>query len=330
MSFSRTLIIALIVTSNIIFCVLPSDLVFTPYAEFPKIDQTELGYQLKYYTVSSITEERGFYFNHTFSKSIRYGAEFYENDDTQKIYHHFAYRLGSLFKKTDYHLEFAGAINYLSENTVELANQRVYDGSLTISWNPPNPFKVHSTFAREIGADKMIIIGAISYHQPWGIFATEWDGNFVNLSSQVKINDRIIIRSGITKNLSDDSELIIKSSFGIIDISTFVPELDEVEDEEELEEEFATVNAAVGLKHMQEGLEFYYQGDYRKALKSYNIAVEFFPESAIVHERLGSIYFKLNEFDKAESEWKKAFILKPSGRLKEYIRNAKEKGNSDY
>ena len=330
MSFSCTLIAALVALSNIIFCVLPSDLVFTPYADFPKIDQTELGYQFKFYTVQAITQDRGFYFCHSFSKNIRYGAEFYENGDSQKIYHHFAYRLGSLFDKSTYNLMFAGAINYLSDSDVTFTNQRNYDGSLTMTWNPPSPFQIHSTIAREIGKDKMILIGGISFHQYWGILSTEWDGNFLNLSSQVKINNRLIFRSGVTKNMASNSELIIKSSFGFLDITSFVPEKTPEVIEQELEEEkISTVNTAVGLMHLQEGLEFYYQGDYRKALKSYEIAVEFFPESAVVHERLGSIYFKLNEFDKAESEWKKANILNPSSRLEEFIRNAIEKGNSE-
>ena len=331
MSFTCTLITFLIIISNAVLCVLPSDLVFTPYAEFPKIDQTELGYQFKYYTVKSETEDRSFYFNHSFSKNIRYGAEFYENSDTQTIFHHFAYRLGSLFNDSTYRLVFSGAINYLSETEPVLSNQRVYDGSLTISWSPPSPFKVHTTYAREIGNDELILIGAISFHKDWGILSLEWDGSYINLSSQVKIYDRLIIRSGVTKNTSDSSELVLKSSFGFIDLSSFTARNNDSNTESDLpDEKVGTVNTAIGLRHIQEGLEFYYQGNYRKALKSYEIAVEFFPESAIVHERLGSIYFKLNEFENAESEWRKADILNPSPRLKEYIRNAQEKGNSDY
>ncbi|MEK9728246.1 MAG: hypothetical protein VW397_09110, partial [Candidatus Margulisiibacteriota bacterium] len=67
------------ICSTISMGVLPSDLVFTPHAEFPPQGQTEFGYQLTYYTINSTTNDKGFYFNHSFSDRIRYGIEFYEN-----------------------------------------------------------------------------------------------------------------------------------------------------------------------------------------------------------------------------------------------------------
>ena len=85
MSFTRALA-ALIILTNIVFSILPSDLVFTPYAEFPSKNQTELGYQLSYYTVQANTNDKGIYFNHSFSKNIRYGVEFYEGEKTQQIF----------------------------------------------------------------------------------------------------------------------------------------------------------------------------------------------------------------------------------------------------
>ncbi|MGA0242113.1 MAG: tetratricopeptide repeat protein, partial [Candidatus Marinamargulisbacteria bacterium] len=92
----------------------------------------------------------------------------------------------------------------------------------------------------------------------------------------------------------------------------------------------STVNTSVGLTHIQEGLTFFYNGDFRRAQKSYEIAAEFFPQSAIVHERLGSIYFKLREYEKAQQSWKKANILAPSKHLEQYILNAKKTGDSQY
>ena len=58
MSFSRTVILFSILTLNI-FGILPSDLVFTPYSEFPEKNQTELGYQLSYYTIQGTTDDKG-------------------------------------------------------------------------------------------------------------------------------------------------------------------------------------------------------------------------------------------------------------------------------
>ena len=49
-----------------VFAVLPNDLVFTPYSEFPSKNQTELGYQLSYYSIKALTTDKGVYFNHSF------------------------------------------------------------------------------------------------------------------------------------------------------------------------------------------------------------------------------------------------------------------------
>ena len=165
-----------------------------------------------------------------------------------------------------------------------------------------------------------------------GIFAIEWDGNFLNLSSQFEINQRLKLRGGVTKNTSNNTELLFKTGFGFVDLD-LNPEKTQQTPEKNTplpNEKTPTVNTSVGLKHIQEGLQFYYNGEYRKAQKSYEIAVEFFPESSIVRERLGSIYFKLSEFERAQIEWEKANILSPSDRLKEYIKQAKEKGESLY
>ena len=87
---------------------------FTPYSEFPEKNQTELGYQLSYYTIQGTTDDKGIYFHHSFSKNIRYGAEFYTGSDKYQVFHHFSYRLGSILEKSNFNLIFSGAINYLS------------------------------------------------------------------------------------------------------------------------------------------------------------------------------------------------------------------------
>ena len=103
MSFTRIVGLAIVI-SGTIFGVLPSDLVFTPYAEFPSKNQTELGYHLSYYSVQGITNDKGLYFHHSFSKNIRYGADFYQGSENYKIFHHFAYRIGSLYEKSNFQL----------------------------------------------------------------------------------------------------------------------------------------------------------------------------------------------------------------------------------
>ena len=332
MPFARFIILCLLISTHT-WSVLPSDLVFTPTAEFPKRGQTELGYQFTYYSIKAITNDKGFYFNHSISKNIRYGAEFYENGSTQKVFHHFAYRLGQVFPNSRYHLIFSGAFNYLGRSEADLINERVFDGSLTTTWAPPeNPFKIHLTIARKLKNQSFIALGALSFAKDWGHLSMEWDGSFINLSSQFNIYNRLNFRAGVTKDTGNSTELLFKTGVGFTD---FLPlkkadKINPITNEPLQEPKISTVDTSIGLNHIQEGLEFFYAGEIKKAQKSYEIAVEFFPESAVVHERLGSIYYRQGDFDKALIQWRKANVLAPSERLKQFIKDAKAKDDSRY
>ncbi len=320
------LVIGLLLFASAAHAILPNDLVFTPYAEFPSQNQTELGYQLNYYSIAANTTDKGVYFNHSFSKNIRYGIEFFEFQKSQQVVHHFAYRLGQLFKGSNYHVQFSGGINYLSNQPIFLNNERLKEGSLTMSWVPlDSPIRFHATAAKEYLQNNVFGMFAASLHQHWGILAIEWDGETINLSNQFTIYDRVIFRGGLTKNIADSSELVFKTSLGFIDLahSPMVREKSNV-----LPEPQPTVEASPGLIHIQEGLQFYYNGDYRKAQKSYEIASEFFPHSSVVKERLGSIYYKLGEFQKALIEWENANVIAPSPRLESFINDAKSKSEN--
>jgi tetratricopeptide (TPR) repeat protein len=325
MSFAR-IVMGCLAISVAIHAVLPSDLIFTPTADFPSRGHTELGYQLSYYTIQSRTYDEGVYFNHSVSKTIRWGLEHYRVNDTNYLYYHFAYRLGSLFHQSKYRLFFAGTVNYLSHHRHVLTTDRMYDGSLTATWSPyQQPFQAHVTLARAITNARYYVMGAVSYTKDWGHLSIEWDGAFMNFSSQFDIYKRLNFRAGVTKNTQNNTEVIFKSAIGIIDIfSADTPSLPPTMSPEPL----PTVNTQMGLTHIQDGLTFYYKGDYANARKSYEIARELLPNSATVRERLGSIYYQLGEFDNARIEWEKANVLAPSARLQQFIIEAKAKGES--
>ena len=266
---------------------------------------------------------------------MRFGTEFYENGDSQKVYHHFAYRLGQIFPNSRYHFIFSGGFNYLGRDKPELVNERVFDGSLTATWSPKNnPFKTHITAARKMGTQKVIALVALSFMKDWGHLSMEWDGSFVNLSSQFNIYKRVNFRGGVTKDTGSSTELLFKTAIGFTD---FLPKMvqeapknDPLENFKLADQTIATVDTSIGLNHIQEGMQFFYAGEIKKAQKSYEIAVEFFPESAVVHERLGSIYFKQGDYQKAQMQWQKAMVLAPSERLKQFIIDAREKDNSRF
>jgi hypothetical protein len=330
MSRACTLIITLItLLSNIVFGILPNDIVFTPGATFEQRGHTEFGYQTLYNPQTSKSEDQGLYFQYSFSNKLRYGLEFMSIDNTKDIYHHFAYKIGTLFKNSDYQLALSGGINYLSETTPRIKYERINDGSLTISWQPHLwAVNIHYTLARELISQNYIHIGAISYVKPWGTLAFEWDGTFMNMSSQIQLNKRINIRGGITKKINNESELLFKTAIGLVDLN--IPGLEATKKKKAEKKETKTVQTNIGLQHIQEGLDAYYKGDYKSALKSYEVAQKLLPESAIVYERLGSIHYKLGNNDKATVAWEKANIISPSDRLKEFIKSAAQKSESRY
>lgn len=65
------------------------------------------------------------------------------------------------------------------------------------------------------------------------------------------------------------------------------------------------------MKHIQRGLEYYYLHDLEKAYREYKLANALYPNMSLIHERLGSIYYKLGHFDKARLEWLLTLSLDP-------------------
>ena len=183
---------------------------------FQNSRQAEFGYQLTYHTINATTNDKGFYFNHSISKNIRFGTEFYENNNTQNIYHHFAYRIGQLFKDTRYNLVFSGGVNYLSTNQASLDNERVYDGNITTTWAPSTQPKSPLHCGKEIESRDLISLGAISFNQDWGHFSVEWDSNYINLSSQFDIYKRLNFRTGITKDIDNNLIYLSKQQLGLL------------------------------------------------------------------------------------------------------------------
>jgi hypothetical protein len=63
---------------------------------------------------------------------------------------------------------------------------------------------------------------------------------------------------------------------------------------------------------MKEGYEYYYQGDLKKALSEYkHISMEY-PNSSLVFERLGTIYYQLDNKRDALKSWRKSLELEPN------------------
>lgn len=65
------------------------------------------------------------------------------------------------------------------------------------------------------------------------------------------------------------------------------------------------------MKHIQKGLEYFYLNDMESAFQEYNIANSLIPNMSLIHERLGSIYYRLGHWEMAKQEWLLTLSLNP-------------------
>ena len=65
------------------------------------------------------------------------------------------------------------------------------------------------------------------------------------------------------------------------------------------------------MRHMSRSLRLYYQGDFQQALTEIDNAIKLQPNIAVAYARKGSIYYKLNQIDRATLNWNIALKLDP-------------------
>lgn len=110
--------------------------------------------------------------------------------------------------------------------------------------------------------------------------------------------------------------IIEKVIFDTVVVFSGVPDSTYMKKARELE----AMKAEVGLLrannkaqwHLLESLKNYYSGDYQKAITECKTAIRLAPGLSISYIRLGSIYLKINEPDRAKFYWKKARQIEPN------------------
>ena len=65
------------------------------------------------------------------------------------------------------------------------------------------------------------------------------------------------------------------------------------------------------MRHLSTSLRFYYQGNFQQALQEVEKAIALQPNTAVAYARKGSIYYKLNQLDRATLNWNIALKLDP-------------------
>lgn len=123
-----------------------------------------------------------------------------------------------------------------------------------------------------------------------------------------------------------DLERAQKTS-NLIQSSHFLDEVDKHLTDKLAEKQTSTDKAMErGFIHMQKGLDYYYAGKFDVALEHYKTVVALMPDSKYGQERLGSIYFQLNQYENAKSAWEAALALDPEDTdLLGFIQQANDK-----
>lgn len=94
------------------------------------------------------------------------------------------------------------------------------------------------------------------------------------------------------------------------------------------ENEFKKINRAAD--HLTKSLEFYYTGDYMKAIQECETAIELAPDLALAYIRLGSIYYKLGNIEEAIYYWEQALYIDPDNQKIKDLLQSEEKSVDDY
>ena len=79
------------------------------------------------------------------------------------------------------------------------------------------------------------------------------------------------------------------------------------------------------MRHMSRSLRLYYQGDFQQALTEIDKTIKLQPNIAVAYARKGSIYYKLNQIDRATLNWNIALKLDPEySEVREMLNALKE------
>ena len=72
-----------------------------------------------------------------------------------------------------------------------------------------------------------------------------------------------------------------------------------------------STNHNAAMRHLSKSLRLYYQGNFTQALDEVEKAILLQPNTAMAYARKGSIYYKLNQLDRATLNWNIALKLDP-------------------
>lgn len=208
---------------------------------------------------------------------------------------------------------FGGVQSFLDPARVLLE----FDGNF---WNAGMQFLFPPKIALSVGFNKLLsstvqnefVVGLSYRYDLYGAFEKkkqELEDEFK--SNQVQLED---LRQTISK-LPDPNGVSGSSYVTTVTVVVTVPV--EVTPEAFLEKEKLTsADVSIDLPEiltlLQEGLDAYYKGDLETALEKYLTVLTVDPNIVMAHVRIGSIYYRLGNRQKAEDYWRRAYDLDPN------------------
>jgi len=223
-----------------------------------------------------------------------------------------AINIGFVFPITREYDFSIGITNF--ENLNEFANQSATGEDRTaLSGNAPaicfgitaNIPKINSQKTKKIAQDYPILFinGRV-------------DSSLFNAGEYIySLQDSLaILKQGINNVSAQNVELKLNNHFYKDSLNTVILQVDINN---------STQNEA--MRHLSKSLRLYYQGDFQDALIEVDAAIALQPNIAVAYARKGSIYYKLNQIDRATLNWNIALKLDPEySEVREMLNALKE------
>ncbi|MEK9657465.1 MAG: tetratricopeptide repeat protein [bacterium] len=173
--------------------------------------------------------------------------------------------------------------------------------------------------------EKNLLLFGIEHLTEFGNVVLEWDGTRANFGFSVDlIKNKAYI--GITPNQNKTSLKNQLLTIGYSWKSDHLFEIDKKSNKYKSQKRNSRKSLSIGaasiqktLERMERGMDLYTRGYYPLAKLELEKVIEIFP-TPTAYSRLGSIHYKLKEYDKALENWNKALQLNPSdNKVKEMI-----------
>lgn len=167
--------------------------------------------------------------------------------------------------------------------------------------------------------EEILGLFGVEHLTEFGNVVLEWSGMNISFGFTALINNKNKAYVGFTPNNSDGNrrKQLLSVGYAWLENHFFEDHRDRNWNkpqrlkQNEFNKTEADTKVQDALERMERGLDLYLKGYYPLAKIELEKVIEIFP-TPTSYSRLGSIHYKLKEYDEALSYWKKAYSLDPS------------------